>query len=109
MQMVMEGPVTNLGGVYQPVILTKIPDYLDGDVVTETVTVTSGMRIFGPDGTAITYSGTLTTMQRMVVTYTMRSDVRWSDGVLVTEQDAVFGQRLLAIRPRRCRLSRPAR
>ena len=25
MQMVMEGPVTHLGGVYQPVILTKIP------------------------------------------------------------------------------------
>jgi peptide/nickel transport system substrate-binding protein len=88
---IQDGPIDTPAYEPQPVILTKLPDVLDGDVAVQVTTVFSGDRII-PDvvGSWITYTGPPTTMQQLVVTFTLRDDVRWCDGHPLTAQDSVF-------------------
>ena len=41
---------------------------------------------------AVTFAGTPVAMDQMVVTFTLRSNVRWSDGQALTAGDSVFGK-----------------
>ncbi len=76
LQALMDDPLTKLNYDYQPVLLTKLPSLEDGDIAIRMVAVQSGTRIADPLGNVLTYTGQITTMPQMVITFTMRSDIR---------------------------------
>jgi len=87
----MDGPITQHSSYYQPVILVKVPYLEDGDAVVNSVSVVSGTLIVDDNDTVIPYAGPTTMLPQMVVTFTLRSGVRWSDGEELTAQDSFFG------------------
>lgn len=87
----MDGPITRRNFDYQPTILAQIPRVENGDAVLRPVTVVSGTLIVDENDNVVTYTGSITTMPQIVVTFTLRSDVHWSDGMPLTTQDAAFG------------------
>ncbi len=107
----MDGPFTHYNYQYQTRILTRVPDLDNGDQAIRTQIVTNGAKVVDNNGDvitltlgaviratgchndscAITYGGGPVVMDQMVITYTMRHDLRWSDGVELTHHDAIFG------------------
>jgi peptide/nickel transport system substrate-binding protein len=95
----------------QPVILTDMPSLGDGATV-EAVMVEAGDRVLATSGSVMTlapgvsiedaagarttFRGDPISMTRMVVTFTLRSDVRWSDGEPLTAGDSVYAFELAA-------------
>ncbi len=115
----MDGPFTSVDFAHQATILTKLPDLQDGDVAFHPVTVMTGSRVIADDGQVVTlnadtmflgvrlwpsgcrssrcavlFDGSPLQMDQMVVTFTLRSNVRWSDGAPLTARDALFGQQI---------------
>jgi peptide/nickel transport system substrate-binding protein len=109
---VNDGPIDTVGYDYQPVILTRLPSFSNGDAQISAIPVTSGGEVLNADGNldvlqtgtrvrpagcrgddcAITYDGTSPLqMDQMIVTFRMRPDVTWSDGTPLTAQDSVYG------------------
>jgi len=96
---------------HQPVLLTEIPRLGDSTVVA-TTTVQTGDRVLAASGSVmklapgvivnnaeaerVTFRGEPISMKRMVVTFTLRSDVRWSDGEPLTADDSVYAFELAA-------------
>jgi peptide/nickel transport system substrate-binding protein len=112
---IYDGPIDVLGFEAQPVILEKVPSFADGDAWVETVSVAEGDVFFNPMTRDIDWleSGMryLPTechntdcsryywenevwMERMVVEFHLRDDVRWSDGTPLTAADSVFSFQL---------------
>lgn len=105
-QAIYDGPYDSRGYTYQPVILTDLPNFANGGASLEPVAVQAGERVLaasgevvelasgisvrGPDGRWVAFDGAPVWTQKMVVTYTLRSDVFWSDGVPVAAEDSVF-------------------
>jgi len=107
---IYDGPIDDRGFSHQPVILEKLPNLADGDAVTETVTVEAGDLVIDDSGNvvaleqgtmvrpagcpgsdcAIGFDGTPLAMERMVVTFTLGSGIRWSDGTDLTAFDSVY-------------------
>lgn len=119
----MDGSFTQYNYRYQTQILIGIPDLYNGNASFRTQTVISGSQVVDNAGEvvaltpgtvirpagcimsscAITYTtGDPVVMDQMVATFTMRSGIRWSDGVALTHQDAIFGQQIA------CDLDTPA-
>ena len=114
MAALMDGPFTTLSYDHQATILTKVPSWDDGDQVLQTVTVEAGTRVVAADGSPVdlvsgtlvrpagcrdsgcqvTFDGTPLEMDQLVVTFELRSNVRWSDGAPLTAEDAVFGRQI---------------
>ena len=104
-QALYDGPTDHRDYEQQPVILTEIPTLGDGATV-ETTNVATGDRVLAASGSVMAlapgvivenatgertaYRGEPIRMRRMVVTFTLRSDVRWSDGELLTADDSVY-------------------
>jgi len=111
-QAIYDGPLDSRTYAYQPVILTSLPNLADGSAAVETVTVQTGDRVLAASGEVIelapgatvkdasgqrvTFDGTPIQMQQMVVTFTLHSDLYWSDGALLTADDSVFSFELAA-------------
>lgn len=112
-----DGPYDILGYEVRPVILEKIPDLADGDALIESVTAVAGDtylnpetlqpdrleggKVFMPTGCGSEdcfqkFGGGEVSMDRMVVDFTLRSGVLWSDGEMVGATDSVFAYRLEA-------------
>ncbi len=110
-----DGPIDNVDYVYQPVILTQLPSFANGDAQIAKVTVKSGDSVVDASGNlvtlstgvkvhpagcraddcVITYDGTGTLeMDQMVVTFRLRPDIAWSDGTPLTADDSVYGYQL---------------
>lgn len=108
---IYDGPIEAREYEYVPVILQKLPSLADGDALIEKITVTAGSEVVDADGNlislaagkrirpsgcrsddcAITYDGTSSlTMDQMVVNFSLRPDVKWSDGAPVTAQDSLY-------------------
>lgn len=114
LEALMDGPFTNLAYDYQTTILTKMPTFGDGDEAVKVVTVGAGSRVVADNGNvvdlilgvvvrpagcrdsscAVVFTGTPLPMEQIVVTFTLRSNVRWSDGVALTTQDSVFSKQI---------------
>jgi len=110
-QALYDGPVDTIDYDYQPVILSGMPKLRDRARV-ETVTVRQGDRVLsaggsvmgiGPgvmvydaEGERTIFRGEPVEMERMVVTFTLRSDIRWSDGEPLTADDSVYSFELAA-------------
>ncbi|HOU11556.1 MAG TPA: ABC transporter substrate-binding protein [Anaerolineae bacterium] len=110
----MDGPFTNVDFGYQTTILTRVPRWEDGDITLQPTAVVSEDLVVAENGSVVTltvgtmirpsgcrghacavvFDGSPVQMDRMVVTSTLRNNVRWSDGVALTAQDAVFGQQI---------------
>lgn len=112
-----DGPIDTISYENIPVILKKLPSLADGDAQIKPVTVTAGSLIVDAggnltsltagsrvrpascraDGCAITYDG-VTTLQldQMIVNFSLRSDITWSDGTPLTADDSVYAYQLAA-------------
>ncbi len=104
-QALYDGPTDHRGYEQQAVILTEIPRLGDGASV-ETTTVATGDRVLATSGSVMAlapgvfvedaagkrkaFRGEPIRMRRMVVTFTLRSGVRWSDGEPLTADDSVY-------------------
>lgn len=102
-----DGPIDDVNGVYRPVLLEKLPSVNDGDAVVRdvilnagdtvvdeigrVVTLAEGVTVNRLNGEHLTYSGSgPVTVPQLVVTFTLRPNVLWSDGVPLTAHDSVF-------------------
>lgn len=104
----MDGPIDQVDYVYQPVILEKVPSLADGDAVINAVTVDDGdtildafdnvvslvpgITLINSEGETVVFDGTPVLMNQMVVTFTLKPDIFWSDGTLLTTADSLFSQ-----------------
>ncbi len=105
-QAIYDGPLDNGNYAYQPVILANLPSIASGDASITTITVQTGDRVLAAsgestelalgttvqdvDGEWVVFDGAPVLMQQMVVTFTLRPDLYWSDGTLLTANDSVF-------------------
>ena len=107
-QALFDGPVDSAGYGYQPVILTALPsveagsagmqtvDVAPGDKVVDAATglpvpLAPGVQLAQADGTVITYTGASQAQTVQVwAEFSLRSDVRWSDGRPLTADDSIF-------------------
>lgn len=108
---VYDGPFEAPNFVLQSSLLERIPSVENGDVTLESVTVRPGDEVLDADGRpvtlddgvrirpagchsaecAVTYQrGQEFQMDRMAVTFHLRSDLRWADGEPLTAYDSVY-------------------
>ena len=111
-QAIYDGPLDSRSYAHQPVILTHLPSLTNGDAAVETVPVQTGDRVLAANGEVVeltpgvmvedangqhvAFDGTPLLMQRMIVTFTLRLDLFWADGALLTAGDSVFSFELAA-------------
>ncbi|MEA3341945.1 MAG: ABC transporter substrate-binding protein [Chloroflexota bacterium] len=111
-QAIYDGPLDSRAYAHQPVILTGLPSLANGSAVVETVTVQAGDRVLAAGGEVVelapgvtvedaggqrvTFDGDPIPMERMVVTFTLRPNLRWADGAPLTAGDSVFSFELAA-------------
>ncbi len=112
---IYDGPLDTLSYQMQPVILEQVPDLANGGVLIEPVQVEPGSVLADPSGglatlqegalylpvgcrdaaCAQTYAGAEpVTMDQMVVRFTLRSGIFWSDGQPLTAADSVYSYEL---------------
>ncbi len=113
--MLQGGPFEMVEGELQPVILEKIPSQADGDLRLEPVAVQEGQVVINAWGElvvlkpgvlvrtagcrqsecAIIWDGEgALEMDRMVMEFTLREDLLWSEGTQVTASDSIFSYQL---------------
>jgi peptide/nickel transport system substrate-binding protein len=104
-QALYDGPVDRRDYDQQAVILTKLPTLGDG-AAAKTAVVEAGDRVLAASGSVMelapgvtivdaegrrrTFEGEPILMEHMVVTFTLRSGIRWSDGQPLTAEDSVY-------------------
>ena len=107
-----DGPIDNRRYSYHPVILTELPSLNHGTAVVETVLAEAGDLVLASgghvlalapgvivedaEGEQVAFEGTPVPMARMVVTFTLRSDLSWADGEPLTAGDSVFSFEMAA-------------
>lgn len=105
-QAIYDGPIDSRNYADQPVILTHLPSLTNGDAAVKTTVVQTDDRVLDASGKVIelspgvmiedvggqrvTFDGTPLLMPRMIVTFTLQTDLYWSDGMLLTADDSVF-------------------
>lgn len=108
---IYDGPIDTVAYEYQPVILTKLPSFENGDAQIVKIKIEEGGTIVDAEGKiiqlqkgsrirsadcrsddcAITYDGiSPLEMDQMIVTFRMRPDLTWSDGAALTADDSVY-------------------
>lgn len=108
---IYDGPIDSTGFSYQPVILEKLPSLADGDASIQPVAVKENDFVVNDAGEvvqlkngevvrpygcnlsdcAITWQGEALEMAQMSASFTLKDDIRWSDGEPLTAHDSVFG------------------
>jgi len=107
---IYDGPIDTVGYSYQPVILQKLPSVADGDAVLTTGSMETGAQVVDANGDVVklatgtrvrpagcraddctvTFDGQPVTMDQIQATFTLKPDLRWSDGKSLTAQDSVY-------------------
>lgn len=108
---VNDGPIDMVGYDYQPVAITRMPSFENGDAEIVSTPVQAGGQVVDADGNlvvlangtrvrpagcrgddcVITYDGSSPLeMDQMVVNFSLRSDLTWADGTPVTADDSVY-------------------
>ena len=106
-----DGPIDMVGYDYQPVAITRMPSFENGDAEIVSTLVQVGGQVVDADGNlvvldngirvrpagcrgddcAITYDGSSPLeMDQMVVNFSLRPDLTWADGTPVTADDSVY-------------------
>jgi peptide/nickel transport system substrate-binding protein len=119
LEAIYDGPIDHRSFGFQPVILEKLPTLEEGDAYFQTINVQAGDRVVDVTGDVValqqgtqvfpnhtcqdaanpqcvvTFDGnTPIEMERMVVSWTLRDGVTWSDGEPVTADDSVYSYQL---------------
>lgn len=90
-----EEPVERVNYRWEARLVERVPSIATGDVITQSVPVMDGMRYADSSGAIHQYTGSAAEqMSQLVVTFTLKADVRWSDGTPITAKDAVLGYHL---------------
>ena len=93
--LVFEEPAERVNSVWEARLLTHIPTVAGGDILTRTVSVAPGTRYSDEAGTLrVNESGEALLLPQMFVTFTLRSELFWSDGAPLTMRDALLGYHL---------------
>jgi len=108
---VYDGPIDTVAYEYQPVILSQIPSFTNGDAQIARIAVQPGEQVVDTNGNlvllesgvhvspagcraddcAITYDGVSSVeMDQMIVTFRLRGDITWSDGTPLTAEDSAY-------------------
>ena len=103
---IYDGPIETPGYAFEGVILERLPSFEHDDAALRTVEVGEGERVLNVDGEVVellpavevrngdgvetVFGGDLITMTQMVVTFTLRADVKWADGEPLTSVDSRF-------------------
>ncbi|NLE45969.1 MAG: hypothetical protein GX620_14710, partial [Chloroflexi bacterium] len=106
LEAIYDGPIDVNEYQFKPVILEKLPSLTDGDAAVRQVPVTSGVKVANAEGAlvdlapgitvvdaagqTVIFEGGEISMAQIVVTFTLRSDVRWADGTPVTADDSRY-------------------
>lgn len=111
LEAIYDGPMDVVNYNYQPTILVRVPSIKGGDALVESdpvqagelivdavgnlVPLASGVKVHPAgcrtDNCAVTYDGVSPLeMDQMVVTFTLREGLTWSDGEPLTADDSVF-------------------
>ncbi len=108
LQALFDSPIDTTSYAYQPVLLTALPsveastagaqtvDVQPGQKVVDAATglpvpLAPGVQLAQPNGSVITYTGSSAVQTVQVwAEFTLRSDVRWSDGSPLTADDSLF-------------------
>jgi peptide/nickel transport system substrate-binding protein len=114
LQAIYDGPLDRVGYQIQPVILEKLPSLADGDAVLESVPVAAGDLIVNSAGQrvrldlgelvrpigcsrsecALPWDGSQLELPQLSATFTLKPDLKWSDGSPLTATDSVFSYQL---------------
>lgn len=79
------------------VILDKLPNLENGQVTTQTTLIRAGDMIFSPTNSArINYEGPEIMINQTVITFTLKPDMRWSDGWFITAEDSKYAFTIMA-------------
>jgi peptide/nickel transport system substrate-binding protein len=90
-----EEPVERVGYEWEARLVERVPALETGDVITRTVKVTNGTRYADALGLVRQYTEVdPIELPKMIVTFTLKSDLLWSDGITITAKDAVLGYHL---------------
>jgi len=93
--LIQEPPIERVRYGWEPRLVERVPSLAAGDVITRLTRVATGMRYADPLGLIHTYTGTDTIeLPQLVVTYTLKQELLWSDNVPITAKDAVLGYHL---------------
>jgi peptide/nickel transport system substrate-binding protein len=111
LEAIYDGPIDSTGFSYQPIILKKLPNLIDGDASIQPVSVKQNDLVVNSAGEvvllqpgelvhpygcylsdcAITWQGEPLEMAQLSATFTLKPNIRWSDGEPLTSDDSVFG------------------
>ncbi len=111
LEAIYDGPFDTRSHQFQPVILEKVPSLADGDAALHTVRVRGGTKVVDVNGLAVDLlagvtvldasgqevvfeDGETVTMTQMVVTFTLRAGLTWSDGQPLTADDSRYSYEL---------------
>lgn len=87
-----EEPLERVGHRWEARLVERVPSVETSDVVTRAVSVPPGTRYVDTTG-AIQTNESEETLQlpQLVVTFTLRTDAKWSDGTALTTDDVILG------------------
>ena len=114
LETVYDGPIDTLNYSYKPVILEQVPTIANGGAVLQTVTVQPGDKIINDSGAVASlvpniryrpagcndpscvasYKEGTVQMDQLVVTFRLKSGLRWSDGEALTADDSLYSYEL---------------
>ena len=90
-----EPPIERVGYGWEARLVERVPSLLTGDVITRSVPVSTGMRYADPLGFVRQFTDTTAAeLPQLVVTFTLKPDLLWSDGQPITSRDAILGYHL---------------
>jgi len=106
LEAIYDGPVDTRAYRFVPVILEELPTLENGGLVLRPVEVTQGARVVDAQGRVVTlqpgmtvltadgestvFEGGSITLTEMVVSFTLRDGLTWSDGAPLTADDSVY-------------------
>lgn len=83
-----DGPLNTTHPTYPPTLLTEWPTIANNGIGQELVEVTTSEAVWNPaEGQPKPYSGPPVELPQVVVTFTLKSDLFWSDGKAITAAD----------------------
>jgi peptide/nickel transport system substrate-binding protein len=88
-------PVERVAYGWEPRLVTRVPSLEFGEVMTRVVTLDTGTRYADALGFVRQHrSDSDLQLPQLIVTFTLREDLYWSDGVPITAKDVVLGYHL---------------